>query len=217
MTLDLIIIGLCITLEPIPLTAFFVILASEHGVRKGAAFIFGWLVSLAIVICATIALTGNNPPKPSTAPSYAAIAVKMAIGVGLIIVAARQRRRMHRPKKPKKPPKWEAKVDSMSLWFAFAIATLVQPWGLVGAGAAIIVEAKLSSAWDYVALMLFALVATLLYIVLEVFVGFWPQRGQAMLSSLRAWVSTHTDQVIIVVSLVAGFWLIGKSVFALVN
>jgi len=216
-TLDLIIIGLCITLEPIPLTAFFVVLASKRGVRKGAAFIFGWLLSLAIVIAATIALTGNSPPKPSTAPALAGIAVKIAIGVGLIFVAERQRRRMHRPRKPKKTPKWQTKVDSMSLWFAFGLGPLVQPWGLVGAGVAIIMQAQLSSAQDSLALILFALISTLVYIVLEVFVGFWPERGQAMLSSLRNWISTHSDQVIIIVSLVAGFWLIGKSVVTLVS
>ena len=48
MIIDLIIIGLAITLEPIPLTAFILVLASRGGVRKGAAFIFGWLLSLAV-------------------------------------------------------------------------------------------------------------------------------------------------------------------------
>jgi hypothetical protein len=39
--LDLVLIGLAITLEPLPLTAFLLVLASERGVRKGAAFVFG--------------------------------------------------------------------------------------------------------------------------------------------------------------------------------
>ena len=41
------------------------ILASEGGVRKGAAFIFGWLVSLAAVIAFTVLVTGNNPRSPT--------------------------------------------------------------------------------------------------------------------------------------------------------
>ena len=41
--LNLVLIGLVITLEPLPLTAFILVLASKGGVRKGAAFIFGWL------------------------------------------------------------------------------------------------------------------------------------------------------------------------------
>ena len=34
--LNLVLIGLAITLEPIPLTAFILVLASKGGVRKGA-------------------------------------------------------------------------------------------------------------------------------------------------------------------------------------
>ncbi|MGA8372058.1 MAG: GAP family protein, partial [Acidimicrobiales bacterium] len=65
MILDLVLIGLVITLEPLPLTAFILILLAKRGVRKGAAFIFGWLLSLAIVIAITILITGNKPPEPA--------------------------------------------------------------------------------------------------------------------------------------------------------
>jgi len=40
------------------------------------------------------------------------LAVKIAIGVSLVAIAVRQRRRMERPKKPKNPPKWQAHVDN---------------------------------------------------------------------------------------------------------
>ena len=102
MILDLLLIALVITLEPIPLTAFLLILLSKGGTRKGAAFIFGWLLSLAIVVALTVLVTGNNPPKPNTAPSLAALAVKIAIGVALVLIAVRQRRRMGKPRPPKK-------------------------------------------------------------------------------------------------------------------
>jgi hypothetical protein len=39
--LDLMLIGLAATLDPLPLTAFLVVLPSTRGVRKGAAFVFG--------------------------------------------------------------------------------------------------------------------------------------------------------------------------------
>jgi hypothetical protein len=104
LVLSLVLIGLAITLEPIPLTAFILILASKGGVRKGAGFIFGWLVSLVIVIAVTVLVTGNNPPKPNTAPSLAALAAKLAIGAGLLLIAIRYYRKLGQPKPPKKPP-----------------------------------------------------------------------------------------------------------------
>lgn len=42
-----------------------------------------------------------------------------------------------------------------------------------------------------------------------------PEKSEALLGKLRHWLDTHTDQVIIWVSLVLGFWLIGTSIAAL--
>jgi hypothetical protein len=217
MILDLTLIGLVITLEPIPLTAFMLVLMSKGGVRKGAAFIFGWLVSLAVVITLTVVFTGNKPPKPNTAPSLAAIAVKMLIGVVLVFIALRRRARIGQPKKPKKPPKWQAGIDNMSPWVVIGLAPLTQPWGLVAAGVATITEAKLDSAQSYIALFLFAVVSTLVYLVLEIYAGFRPERAQAIMAGIRTWIQGHTDQVIIILSLGLGLWLVGKSIYVLVT
>jgi threonine/homoserine/homoserine lactone efflux protein len=216
-TLDFILIGLAIALDPIPLTAFLVVPPSKRGVRNGAAFVIGWLICLAIVVAVTVLATGNNPPKPGTAPSYAALAVRIAIGVVLVAAAIRQWRRMRRPKKPKKPPKWQEHVDHMSWWFAAGLAPVVQPWVLIGAGAATIVEAKVSSWESYLALALFCVLASASYLALEIYAGFRPSRSQPFLAKSRTWMDTHTDQLIIVGSLVLGFWLIGKSIYLVVT
>ena len=217
MVLDLLLIGLVIALEPIPLTAFILILLAKGGTRKGAAFIFGWLLSLAIVITVTVLVTDNKPPKPNTAPSLAALAVKIFIGVALVLIAVRQRRRMGKPRPPKKPPKWQTGLDNMSPLYAMGLAPLTQPWGLVAAGVAVITEAKLSSWESYIALFLFCLVATGTYIAMELYAGFRPERAQAFLGGIRGWIDTHTDQVIIIASLVLGFWLVGKSIYQIVS
>jgi len=214
-TIDLIVIGVAIALDPLPLTTFLIVVSSVGGVRKGSAFVFGWLVSMAAVVAITILATGNNPPKSNTAPSIAALAVRIAIGVGLLIVAVRQRRKMSRPKKEKKVPRWQAGVDAMSPWYALALAPLVQPWGLIAAGVATVTQAKVSSAADVIALILFCVVGTSTYLALEIYAGFWPDRAGATLASIRTWIDTHTDQAIIVGSLVVGFWLIGKSAYLL--
>jgi hypothetical protein len=44
---DLLLIGLGITLEPFPLTAFILLLSAEKGIGKGPAFVLGWFVLLA--------------------------------------------------------------------------------------------------------------------------------------------------------------------------
>jgi len=217
MVLNLVLIGLAITLDPLPLTAFIVVLPSKRGVRKGAAFVFGWLLSLAVVVTVTVLATGNNPPKPSTAPSLAALAAKVAIGVVLVIIAIRHIRARGRPKPPKKPPKWQEHVDTMSPWFALGLAPVLQPWGLIGAGAATVVEAKLSSWESFLALFGFCLLASASYLFMEIYTVFRPGQSQALLARFRTWIDTHTDQVIISGSLIVGFWLIGNSLYLILT
>ena len=199
------------------LTAFIVILPSQRGVRKGAAFVSGWLVSLAIVVAITVLATGNNPPKSNTVPSLAALAVKIAIGVVLVAIAVRHIRRRGRPKKPKKPPKWQVHVDSMSPWFALVLAPALQPWGLIGAGAATVVEAKLASWQSFLALFGFCVLASGSYLAMEIYAGFRPDQSKALLARFRTWIDTHTDQVIIYGSLILGLWLIANSVYLIVT
>jgi hypothetical protein len=210
--LDLVLIGLAIAFDPLPILTFIVLLPSRRGAVKGAAFVFGWLVSLAIVVAITVLATGNNPPKPNTAPSLGALAAKIAIGVFLVAIAIRQRRRMGRPRKPKKPPKWQEHVDNMSPWFAFGLAPAVQPWALIGAGAATVMEAKLSSFESGLSLLAFCVLASASSLTMEIYAVFRPGQSNAFLARFRTWIDTHTDQVIVLGSSILGFWLIASSI-----
>jgi hypothetical protein len=212
--LDLLLIGLGITLEPFPLTAFILMLSAEKGTRKGLAFLLGWLACLVAVIAAVIAATGNSPPKPQTAPSTAVLAVKLTLGIVLIAIAVRQRRRMGRPRKP---PAWMAGMDRLSLWSAAGLAAFLQPWALVAAGATTVAEAKLATLGSYLALVFFCLLATSSFLYLELYATFTPARAGARLARLRAWLDSHQDQVIIAVFLLLGLWLTGKSIYLLVS
>jgi Sap, sulfolipid-1-addressing protein len=212
--LDLLLIGLAITLEPFPLTAFILILSAEKGTWKGLAFLLGWLACLVAVIAAVILTTGNSPPKPQTAPSTAILAVKLTLGVVLILLAIRHRRRMGRPRKP---PAWMAGMDRLSLWSAAGFAAFLQPWMLVAAGATTVAGAKLSTAGSYLALVLFCLLATASFLYLELYATFASAKASARLARLRAWLDSHQDQVIVAVFLLLGFWLTGKSIYLLVT
>ena len=215
MIVDLLLIGLAITLFPIPLTAFILILSARGGVRKGAAFILGWMLSLAIVVTITILGTGNNPPKSSTAPSVGADIVKIVIGLALLLLAERQRRRRGRPKPAKKQPRWQSGIDNMSPWFAIALGPLLQPWGLIAAGVAVIVEAKLSSWQSFLGLVFFGLLATSSLLAMEIYSVLRPERADAFLASVKVWIDTHTDQVIVIVFTLLGLWLIGYDSYLL--
>ena len=62
------------------------------------------LASLAVVVALTVLVTGNQPPKANSAPSLAALAVKILIGAVLVVIAVRRWRKLGQPKPPKKTP-----------------------------------------------------------------------------------------------------------------
>jgi threonine/homoserine/homoserine lactone efflux protein len=212
MVIDLLLIGLAIALEPFPITAFILILGSAHGTRKGLAFLLGWLACLVVVMAAVILATGGKPPAAKTDPSTAVLAVKLALGVVLILLAVRQWRRIGRERKP---PAWMERLDRLSLWTAAGLAAFLQPWVLVAAGAATVTQAKLSTVGDYLTLLGFCLLATSSFLYLEIYATFTPEAAAARLRRLRAWLDTHQDQVIVAVFLLLGFWLAGKSIYLL--
>ncbi|HUY66506.1 MAG TPA: GAP family protein [Acidimicrobiales bacterium] len=211
---DLILIGLAVTLEPIPVTGFILVLSTERGTYKGAAYILGWFLSLVVVIAGTVLVTGGKPPRPSTAPSNAVLGSKMAIGVVLIIVAFRQRSRVGIPKKP---PNWMAKLDRMSVWAAAGLGLLLQPWVLVGAGAAAVAQMHVSSIESYALLVGFCLLCTASILSMELYAVFSPDSAAQKLDGLRRWIDTHRDQAIIVLALVVGLWLVGDSIYLIVS
>jgi Sap, sulfolipid-1-addressing protein len=214
MVLNLVIIGLAITLEPLTLVAFILILGAQQGIRKGLAFILGWLACLVAVIAVVVGVTGGKPPEPHTAPSTAALVVKALLGAVLIWVGLRQRRRMGRPRKQ---PAWMARLDHLSLWTAAGLGIFLQPWTLVAAGAATVVQAKLSTAGDWLTLVLFCLLATSSFLVMELYAAFAPAAAAVRFEQMHKWINTHTDQAIVVGALVVGAWLLGSSIYLIVS
>ena len=156
MLLDLTIIGLAITLEPFPITALILLLSTVRGTRVGLVFVLSWLACLVVVIAGTFLVTGGEPLAPKSAPSTVALVIKLLLGVVLIGIAVRQRRRIGHPHPP---PTWMARLDNMSYGSAAVLGTFLQPWTLVAAGAMVVLTSSISGFWEYpdARLLLFAL------------------------------------------------------------
>ncbi|MEU6976910.1 MULTISPECIES: GAP family protein [unclassified Streptomyces] len=214
MVLDLVVIGTAITLGPLHNSAFILLLSSRRGVRQGLAFLLSWLANLIAVIAVVVLLTGGQPPARHSAPSTAAIAAKLAIGLALVLYGAHRRRR---PPRPHGPPRWAARIDNASWVAAAGLAWLLQPWGLVGAGAATALEADLSTADDWLALAGYCLLASLSLIVMEMYAVWAPAAAEARLNALWSWLGRHQEQLIITLSVLAGLWLTAASIYELVS
>lgn len=213
MTLDLILIGLAITLEPFPVMAFILVLAAERGVRKGLVFILSWLACLVLVIACVLIFTGGKPPQPHSAPTTASLAVKLAIGVGLIAYGVHKRRASGRARRNSA---WQSKVRDVSPWTAAGLAVLLQPWGLVAAGAATVMKANLSQPLTWLTLVLYCILASSSLLAMELYATFRPMAAGARLAALRTWMERHQDQAIVTLCLALGLFLVGRSIAQLV-
>ncbi|MFD4134489.1 GAP family protein [Streptomyces goshikiensis] len=218
MVLDLVLIALAIALYPLPLMAFILVVASPRGVLKGLAFLLAWLACLVAVIAIVLALTGGEPPSPRSPPSVVALALKLAIGVWLVLYGLhRYRRRQARAAAREASGRASApsRMDVGSPWAAAGLAVLIQPWGMVAAGATTVVQADASHATTYLALFGFCLLASSGLLAAELYMVFAPEAAQARLLRMRTWMTGHKDEAIVFVCLLLGLWLTGQSIYQL--
>ncbi|MER6960674.1 GAP family protein [Streptomyces sp. NPDC000618] len=214
MVLDLVVIGTAITLGPLHNSAFILLLSSRRGVRQGLAFLLSWLANLLAVIACVVLLTGGQPPARHSVPSTAVIGAKLAIGLALVLYGAH---RYRRPPRPHGPPRWTARIDNASPATAAGLAWLLQPWALVGAGAATAVGANLSDLAGWLALTGYCLLATLSLVVMEMYVVRAPAVANARLNALRSSLEQRQEQLIVTLSLLLGLWLTARSIAELVT
>jgi threonine/homoserine/homoserine lactone efflux protein len=221
--LDLFLIGLVVSLEPIPLTAMILLLAAERGVLKGVGFVLGWMLTLVVIVAVTVLITAGRPPAPASAPSTAALAVKLACGAILVLIAYRRRSSWRgtdqadgTPAKQPKQPKWMTRIDRVNPLAAAGLAFVVQPWVLVAAGVSDIVEAKLSNPLEYFWVFAFCLWCTASYLTMEIYAVVRPETVRDRLRALLEWINAHRDQAIVILSLVLGLYLMARSIAGLV-
>jgi hypothetical protein len=212
--LDLTVIGLAVTLEPFPAIALILLLSTPRGARKGAAFVASWMACLVVVVVATVAVTGGQPLQRGSAPSTAALVVKLGLGLVLIGLGVRQRGRIGRPRAE---PTWMARLDHLSYGSAAVLGTFLQPWSLVAAGAITVLSASIATFGEYVALLYFCLLGSASLLAIELYAVFRPDASETRLGNLREWLDAHRDQAIVVVSLVVGAWLVGNSLYLLLT
>ncbi|HEX4433476.1 MAG TPA: GAP family protein [Acidimicrobiales bacterium] len=216
MLLDLFLIGLVVTLEPIPLTAMILLLATEGGLLKGLGYVLGWLVTLVAIVALTVLITGGKPLIPNSNPSTGALAVKLAIGIVLVWYSYRHWGKWQSAE-PKGQPRWMTGIDRVNPVTAAGLGFLLQPWVLVTAGVADITQAQISNTAEYLALFAFCLLCSASLLAMETYAALRPETTKVKLAALLGWITSHRDQVIVFLSLGLGLYLTAKSIYGLVN
>ncbi|WP_340378163.1 GAP family protein [Streptomyces sp. SS7] len=213
--LDLVLIGVAIAVFPLSVTAFVPVLSARGGAWKGLAFIVSWLACFVAVLAAVLLTTGGEPPAPRSPPSTTASAAKLAIGAGLLWYGRRRHRRG--PRDRTSSGGMSARLDRISGRTAAGLAPLLQPWGLVAAGAATVVGADLSHTSSCVALVVYCAIATSGLGAMEVYAVLAPDSARARPGGLRLWLESCQERALVAVALVAGLFLVARSLHQLTS
>ena len=70
---------------------------------------------------------------------------------------------------------------------------------------------------SYLVLVLFCLLATSSFLIMEGYTIIAPAAAEIRLRRLRTWLDTHRDQMIIGICVLLGVWLVAKSGYYLLS
>lgn len=200
-------IAITIAANPPAVIAVVLMLSAEPSGRRASAFVAGWLVGLAAVAAAAIAL-GDAVGFDSDG-SMTATAVKALIGVGLLGLAAKKWFGRSANGDVEHMPGWMSSITQMTAARSFGFAALfaaLNPKSLALniAGALLISELFTGIAAEAVALVVFVLASSITLLVPLAYVKVAPAQSQGVLGAFQRWLITNSDTITAVVLAVLG-------------
>lgn len=211
-----------IAVSPIPIIAVVLMLTSQRAKVNGPAFILGWLLGLGIIGVIVLSLAGTGGASTSGSPAAWVSWVKIALGVLLLLVAARQFRSRPHGDEEAQMPKWMATIDKTTPPAALGLAALLSganPKNLLLAvgGAATIAQTGIPGGQQAIAYLIFALIGTL---GVGIPVGIYfamGKRSEKLLAGLKDWMSAHNGVIMSVLCLIIAAKLIGDAISSLAS
>jgi Sap-like sulfolipid-1-addressing protein len=187
-------------------------LASDRP-SNSVAWLAGWSLStFGIAAIIILFLAGYDFSKAGT-PSNAACAAQIAIGVLLLVAAARfWRRRPARTGTLPEEPTWMKKIGTMRPLWAFLIGAFWINTALVVAAAIDALRAELPNSESLAALALFTLVTASVQGALILYAYLAPARAGVGLGRIREWITRNQEVALAVIAAVLAVWLAAKGV-----
>ena len=210
-------LAIAIAIFPVPIIAVVLVLGSPHGRAKGLAFVLAWLVGLGAVGALVLLFAGALDTSESGEPATWVNVVLLALGLLLLVLAAKQWRGRPRMGEETPVPGWMRAIDEFTIAKAagsgFALSGLNPKNVLLTAAAAVeIAERGLRASEQAAVLVGFVLIASigvLTPLVLTLALG---DRSHRLLEELRGWMARYNAVIMSVIFLLIGAKLIGDAI-----
>lgn len=201
-------------ISPIPIIAVVLMLLSQRASSNGPAFLAGWLVGLAGLFTAVVALAGALDVGTSDTADDGVKWLRLALGVLLLVAAGRKwTKRTREGDEPTMPP-WMARLDVIAPGRAGGLGVLLSlnPKNLllaIGAGTSV-AQLDASTSHAVAAGAVFVLVGSAIAIAAVVYQAVGGARAQSGLEDLKAWMTAHNSAIMMVLFAVFGALLIAQ-------
>jgi hypothetical protein len=214
---DILPLAIGIAVSPVPIIAIILMLITPRARSNGLAFLGGWVLGLVVVGTVVLIVANTAGVSTSSGPSKAVSAIKLVLGLLLVLLAWRQFAKRPRGAGEAPLPKWMRALDSFTPVRSLAIGALlsgVNPKNLMlnAAATASIAQAGLSGGAQAVVLVVLVLLGSL-GIIAPVAVFFaMGDKAAPMLDEWKTWLAANNATVMTVLFLVFGAVLIGKGI-----
>jgi hypothetical protein len=209
-----------IALSPVPIIAVVLMLTTPRARVNGPAFVLGWLLGLGVIGAIVLAVAGPANASSSGAPATWVSWLKIILGAGLLLIAARQFRGRPHGEDQAPMPKWMGAIENFKPAAALGTGALLagaNPKNLLlaVAGAAAIAQTGIAGAQQAIAYLIFAVIATIGVGAPVVIYFAMGERSQELLGKLKNWMGQHNAVIMSVLCLIIGAKLIGDAISAL--
>ena len=107
-------LAIAVDISVLSIIAVILMLITPRARSNGPAFVAGWVLGLVVVGGLVLIIADAANVSGSSGPSTAAYAIKLTLGVLLLLLAVRQWRSRPRPGEQAPAPKWMASLDSFT-------------------------------------------------------------------------------------------------------
>lgn len=206
-----------VAISPIPIIAVVLVLVSPRGRVNGPAYLLGQIVGVAgagaIVLLIAGSVSGSNDGQPAEWVN----GLQLVLGLGLLLLAAKQWR--GRPRSDEEPatPQWMEAIDSFTppkAAGAGVVLSALNPKNLLLtiAGMAAIVSAGIPAGEEAVALVIFTVIGSLGVAIPVLMYFALGDRSGPLLGRLKNWMARNNAVIMAVLLLVIGVKLIGDAI-----
>ncbi|NIK59245.1 GAP family protein [Kribbella shirazensis] len=210
-------LALVVAISPIPIIAAILMLLSPNAKTTGVGFLVGWIAGVVIAVVAFTLLSSLLSEDDSDTSNPVKGTIQLALGVLLILLAAKQWQARPRGQGEPELPKWMSAIDTLTtvkgLGLGFLLSALNPKNLIMAAGAGIAIGGgNLGTGETVVVIIVFTAIAASTVAVPVIGYLAAADRLAEPLEALRGWLVRENTVVMAILLLVIGVVMIGKGI-----